>query len=90
MTRRLRRAPIVVAALLSVVLISSTASANPRRQERTIRERTVAAVLRVFPQVWTAIRSMWEKEGSSLDPFGNPTPNATEPPASTSGTSSGQ
>jgi hypothetical protein len=90
MTQRLRRAPLVVAALLSAILVSSTASAAPRREARTVRERTIAALVSVFPEVWTAIRNLWAKEGSTLDPFGNPKPNTAEPPPSTSGTSSGQ
>jgi hypothetical protein len=88
-----RRTSAVVAALLSVLMMSSSALASPRRDERTVRERTIGAVMSLFPQVWNAIRSIYEKEGSSLDPFGNPKPNATEPPASgtsSTGTSSGQ
>jgi hypothetical protein len=85
MTRRLRAAPVAVAFLLSTLLASSTALAEPR-QERTIRERTVAVFLSTFPQAWAAIQSIWEKEGSSLDPFGNPKPSSMPPPASASGT----
>jgi hypothetical protein len=72
MTRRLRVAPLLIAALLATFVCSHTATAAPRHAKWTIHESTTTSLVRFLPKVWTALRSIWEKAGSSLDPFGNP------------------
>jgi hypothetical protein len=37
-------------------------------------------------EVWSSVAGLFEKEGSSIDPFGQPKPSGAEPPATQSQT----
>jgi len=40
------------------------------------------SVSKLFAPVFSFVRRIWEKAGSSVDPAGNPTPSTVAPPAS--------
>ena len=44
-------------------------------KERPSPSQTLAALWNAVPDVWALFKSIWEREGSSLDPFGPPKPN---------------
>ena len=65
-------APPVLAALLLLPL--PALAKEPRATERPLARATFAALWSVIPEAWTLLKSVWEREGSSLDPFGPPKP----------------
>lgn len=62
--------------LVTVLLLPSLAFAiDAQAKERPSPRQGLTALLNAIPEVWTLFKSIWEKEGSSLDPFGPPKPN---------------
>jgi hypothetical protein len=62
--------------LVAALLLPPLAFAREAQvKERPSPRPTLAALWNVLPQVWTLFKCIWEKEGSSLDPFGPPKPN---------------
>ena len=57
--------------LLLLTLAPALSWAAPRRSEP--REEAVRG--RFLPTLWTFVKALWEEEGSSLDPSGQPRPN---------------
>jgi hypothetical protein len=76
--RRLREAALVAAAILTLLQMPPAVSAAPRGEDRAVRERA-RGLLQAIPDLWHAIGGIFGREGSSLDPFGNPKPDAVEP-----------
>ena len=67
----------VVLLLLAAALLLPTLALAKESQakERPAPRRTLTALWNAVPEVWTLLRSIWEREGSSLDPFGPPKPS---------------
>ena len=64
----------ILAVLLLVLTLTPALSwAGERRAEP--RGEVVIPGGRLLPALWGFLRSVWEKEGSSLDPSGQPRPN---------------
>lgn len=72
------RSPLAKAACLLVaccLLLPALASAEPPRRGQGLSPvGEKAALWHVVSELWTRIRAIWQEEGSSLDPFGNPKP----------------
>ena len=68
--RCLRVVPFAAVLLIALFLVPA-ASAAPRREDRAVRE-TTDAFWRAIPYLWHSLQRIFEKEGSSLDPFGKP------------------
>jgi ABC-type arginine transport system permease subunit len=67
---------VVLLLLVAVLLLPPLARAKENRaRERTSPRQSFTTLWRAVPEVWTLFKSIWEKEGSSLDPFGQPKPN---------------
>src|SRR5438309_9491 len=81
LTRRLHVAPLLLASFL-IVLPAPGAAAERRPEARPVH----FSALRLFAPAWRAVLSFWEKEGSAVDPFGNPKPSAVEPAPGGKGT----
>lgn len=61
--------------LVGALLLPPMAWAKePRATERPSPRETLAALWNAIPEAWTLLKSIWEREGSSLDPFGPPKP----------------
>ena len=58
--------------LLLLTLAPALSWAGPRRTE----PREEAVLGRFLPTLWTFVKALWEEEGSSLDPSGEPRPGA--------------
>ncbi|MEA2558705.1 MAG: hypothetical protein QOH06_209 [Acidobacteriota bacterium] len=56
---------------LLLTLAPALSWAGPRRPE----PREEAARGRFLPTLWTFVKALWEEEGGSLDPDGQPRPN---------------
>jgi hypothetical protein len=66
----------LLAAAFALFAIPSQAR-EPRGEERRSSQASLAdvadAALRAIPDAWNALlKAVWDEEGSSLDPFGNP------------------
>ena len=62
--------------LVGTLLLPSQVSAKePRARERRSARQPLTALWNVLPEAWSLLKSVWEGEGSSLDPFGQPRPN---------------
>lgn len=59
--------------LLVLTLTPALSWAGERRPEP--RDEVVILRGRLLPALWGFLRSVWEREGSSLDPNGQPRPN---------------
>lgn len=72
----LSRVRTVVSLLLAAALLlpSLALAKEPRAPERPSSRETRAAFWSAIPEAWTFFKSIWEREGSSLDPFGPPKP----------------
>lgn len=71
---RVRR--VVLLVLVGTLLLPPLASAaKPRAKERRSARPTLTALWNAVPEAWALFKSVWEGEGSSLDPFGQPKPN---------------
>jgi hypothetical protein len=65
----------ILAVLLLVLTLTPALSwAGERRTEPL--HRTVILKSRLLPAMWGFLRAVWDEEGSSLDPDGQPRPNA--------------
>lgn len=64
---------ILAALLLALTLTPALSWAAERRIEP--RDGAVVLKGRLLPTVWSFLRAVWEEEGSSLDPDGQPRPN---------------
>lgn len=84
-TRRLLAAPLLLASFL--IALPDPGAALERRSEG---QPVHFSLLRIFSPAWRAVLSLWEKEGSSIDPYGNPKPNAVAPVPGGNGTSPAQ
>jgi hypothetical protein len=80
-TRRLLVAPLLLASFL-IALPAPGAAAERRSEGQPVH----FSLLRIFLPAWRAALSFWEKEGSSIDPYGNPKPNAVAPVPGSNGT----
>ena len=58
--------------LLLLTLAPALSWAGPRRLET----RDEAVKGRFLPTLWTFVKALWEDNGSSLDPDGQPRPNS--------------
>lgn len=65
------RRPLAVLLLL-LTLAPALSWAGPRGPE----PRGKTAMGRFLPALWTFVKALWEEEGSSLDPSGEPRPGA--------------
>lgn len=64
----------ILAVLLLVLTLAPALSwAAERRIEP--RDETVILKGRLLPAIWSFLRALWEEEGPSLDPSGQPRPN---------------
>jgi hypothetical protein len=81
LTRRLHVAPLLLASFL--IVLPATGAAAPSRSEG---QPVHFSALRIFSPVWRAVLSFWEKEGSAVDPYGNPKPSAVAPAPEGKGT----
>lgn len=63
--------------LAVLLLVLTLAPALSWAAERRIELRDGAVILngRLLPAVWSFLRAVWEEEGPSLDPDGQPRPN---------------
>lgn len=71
----IRRATLLIAVYGLLVAIPSEAREVFGQERRSPEERLVNAVLESIPNAWALLKSVWDQEGSSLDPFGNPKPD---------------
>ena len=71
---RLRRAPLLLLFVGALLLPSLVLAERPHGKERPSPRQTLTALWNAVPNVWTLFKSIWEREGSSLDPFGPPKP----------------
>ena len=79
---RLRRiAPLLLVFLLTAFPLAAT---THDRQPREVRQSRLGIAGLLF-EAWALVSRIWEKEGSSTDPFGNPKPNTAQPPSDNSG-----
>ncbi len=70
----IRRAALVL--LLGTCLLAPLEAKDiPAKRQSAARKAQESRLLRVLPEAWTLIKSLWEPEGSSLDPFGTPKPS---------------
>ncbi|HWM90625.1 MAG TPA: hypothetical protein VN493_07650 [Thermoanaerobaculia bacterium] len=80
----------ILAVLLLVLTLTPALSwAGEGRPEP--RDEVVILRGRLLPALWGFLRSVWEREGSSLDPSGQPRPNggsSLDPSGSTTDTGS--
>ena len=61
--------------LVGTLLLPSQISAKePRARERRSAQ-PLTVLWNALPEAWSLWKSVWEGEGSSLDPFGQPRPN---------------
>lgn len=77
--------------LAMLLLILGLTPALSWAAERRTEPRDRAAILkgRLLPTMWRFLRAMWEEEGPSLDPDGQPRPNeggSLDPSGSTADT----
>lgn len=77
LSRRLRVAPILLTFLLTAPL--AAARAEERRPQEVRQPRP--GITGLLSEVWALLGRIWEKEGSSTDPFGNPKPSSVQPPS---------
>ena len=72
---RIRR--VVLLLLIAALLLPPLALAKEgrRAKEHPSPHQTLAAIWNAVPEVWACFKSIWEREGSSLDPFGPPKSN---------------
>ncbi len=72
----LSRVRTVVPLLLVALLLPSLALAKESRAPEgpAAPRETLGALWSAIPEAWTLLKSIWEREGSSLDPFGPPKP----------------
>ena len=71
-----RAAPLAACVLLFLIAIPSQARELRGEKRSRSEENIVRAALRAIPDAWKALlRTVWDEEGSSLDPFGNPKPD---------------
>jgi hypothetical protein len=62
--------------LVAALLLPSLALADkPDAKERPSPRLTLATLWNALPGAWVLFKAIWEREGSSLDPFGSPKPN---------------
>jgi hypothetical protein len=78
LSRRLRRvAPLLFALLITAVPLTAAAGRHPSREMRQWQ----LGITELLSKAWDLVSPVWEKEGSSTDPFGNPKPNTAQPPS---------
>ncbi len=76
---RVRSMPLLL--LVGTLLLPPLASAEEvRTKERHSARQSFTSLWNAFPEAWTLLKSVWEGEGSSLDPFGQPKPNGSLDP----------
>lgn len=64
--------------LLASLLLAPAAFAGELRPDRHATEKKDTGTLRTaLLSFWSDIAALWEKEGSSLDPFGQPKPEGS-------------
>jgi hypothetical protein len=88
----MKRLPLVTASVIlsSVLLLSPALEArSARAKAEAARTPRAADIWRSVPSLWTSLVSIWQREGSSLDPFGNHGTAATPPPAGSGGEGQG-
>jgi len=66
---RVRGMLFAAAVLLTPLMVPPAASAAPR-SEAQAAQQTGFGILRMIPELWHTIQGLFEKEGSSPDPFG--------------------
>lgn len=86
--RLLRRTALLV--LVSSLFLAALAQARDiRTPERRHHESDlIEAVRDALPRAWNLFRVLWDRAGSSLDPFGEPKPttgSSPDPSGNTSG-----
>jgi len=70
LSRRLRATSLLLTFLLLLAVPFAAARAEePRSRELRPARLGIAGWL---SEAWTLLRRLWEKEGGSIDPFGNP------------------
>jgi hypothetical protein len=70
--------------LVLSLLVPSLLGAMEQSARSALRGREAPFLWGALQEVWSSIQSLFDKEGSSLDPFGKPTP----PPSGTGTTGS--
>jgi hypothetical protein len=81
MTGSFRVRSVALLLLVGTLLLPSLASAEEfRTKERRSTHHNFTALWNAFPEAWTLLKRVWEGEGSSLDPFGQPKPNGSLDP----------
>lgn len=72
----IRRTVLLVAACVLLAAAPSQARELRGEDTRSPEESFIEATLMAVPDAWTALlKAVWDQEGSSLDPFGNPKPD---------------
>jgi hypothetical protein len=72
---RVRGTSLAAAVLLTLLTLPPAASAAPRSEAQAARQ-TGFGIWQAIPDLWHMIQGIFERAGSSLDPFGNPQPNS--------------
>lgn len=71
---RVRTAALLL--LVTALLLPSLVVAKEQpAAERPLPRKTLTTLWNALPKAWTLFKSLWEREGSSLDPFGEPKPS---------------
>jgi hypothetical protein len=74
MSSSILRRLIVVLALCAFLGVPATSLAGPHASARFSEDRTVGTSL--LSRLWNALVSAWEKEGCSIDPYGQCVPKS--------------
>lgn len=72
-----RRTAVLLLLAASLVLpqLGEARDLGARAREHPKRN-IIEAISNALPQAWNLVKVIWEQAGSSLDPFGEPKPNA--------------
>ena len=80
LSRRLRIAPLLFAFLLLALPLAAGAYEHRPREVGQLR----SGIAGLLSEAWALVSRIWEKEGGSSDPFGNPKPGIVQPPSDSS------
>jgi hypothetical protein len=69
----------VLSLLLTLLLVAGPLAAATSRHRPQGARPSGPSVTGALSKVWTFVSRLWTKEGSGIDPFGNPAPSALAP-----------
>jgi hypothetical protein len=73
----IRSATLVLAVCGLLAAVPSEARKMRGQERRSEGKRLIEAALQAIPDAWALLKAVWDEEGSSLDPFGNPKPQGS-------------